>query len=240
MNIKRPVQLGIAIATGVIAAVVVVEVRQHAASTHAAAVQAPAAQAPAGVVPTEPPAVPGAPNIASAPRKSGQAPPTPAVVAHPIEGSDRVVYTIVAPRLQLAKSAYDMPRDGDSAARLPESATIAPLPNSVAGHPELPPGVAYASDKDPVQIVSVEIEPSPVHLGGTVNGRVMTSSNAASVTAQFGAFRVNVPKIAPGTFALQARVPRVPWWHRQIDVVIIAVRTDGATISAVIPVDLAL
>lgn len=102
----------------------------------------------------------------------------------------------------------------------------------------LPPGVTYASDTDPVRIVAVSFDPEHPSRGDTVQAQITCTSNAAAVTARVGTIVVNVPKKAPGIFAATLRLPPLPFYASHQDVVITAIRTDGAKTQRTISVDL--
>ena len=91
----------------------------------------------------------------------------------------------------------------------------------------LPYGVPYASDTDPVRIISCILSSTTVHPGDKITGDVVTSSNAASVTARVGAFSVEVPKVAPGKFHLLLQLPSMPLPPGDTKLIVTAVRTDG-------------
>ncbi len=109
-------------------------------------------------------------------------------------------------------------------------------PSLATGDP-LPPGVPYASNTDPVRIVSVSYKPEWIERGGTVTARVVCTSNAAAVTGQVGTVRVLFPKKAHGIFVATLHVPALPFYPAHQDVVITAIRTDGATVQRTISVD---
>ncbi|HEY5095360.1 MAG TPA: hypothetical protein VII69_09615 [Candidatus Eremiobacteraceae bacterium] len=104
----------------------------------------------------------------------------------------------------------------------------------------LPKGVPYASDTDPVRIVSVLLSSNIVHPGDKVTGDVVTSSNAASVTARVSAFSVAVPKIAPGKFHLEMKLPSLPLPPGDTKLTITAVRTDGKSTTREIAITVVL
>jgi hypothetical protein len=104
----------------------------------------------------------------------------------------------------------------------------------------LPQGVPYASDTDPVRIVSVALSSNIVHPGDNVTGDVVTSSNAASVTARVSAFSVAVPKVAPGKFHLEMKLPSVPLPPGDTKLTITAVRTDGKSTTREIAITVVL
>jgi hypothetical protein len=104
----------------------------------------------------------------------------------------------------------------------------------------LPAGVPYASDKDPVQIVSYVLSSTIIHPGDKVTGDVVTSSNAASVTAQVGSITVAVPKIAPGKFHLLLQLPSMPLPPGAEKLIITAIRTDGVRTTREVPITVVL
>jgi hypothetical protein len=103
---------------------------------------------------------------------------------------------------------------------------------------ELPRGVIYASDADPVRITSVVFDPSHPAAGDTVSAQIVCTSNAAAVTAKVGTIIVNVPKRAPGIFRTTLRVPELPLYSAHQTVIITAIRMDGAKTQRSISVDL--
>jgi len=101
----------------------------------------------------------------------------------------------------------------------------------------LPPGVRYARPKDPVAIDRIIVSQNPMHAGSSVTGTVITTANAAAVTAQAGTYRINLPKVAPGTFRVTVVVPRLWWWDWRGNVTVTAIRSDGAKVTRDIPVE---
>ena len=93
---------------------------------------------------------------------------------------------------------------------------------------DLPPGVPYASNTDPVRIVSVLVSAQSVRRGDRVGALVVATSNAAAVTAQTGTFRVQLSRRAPGIFQ---GAQDIPWWAPAgvHPVTFTAIRTDGMT-----------
>ncbi len=94
---------------------------------------------------------------------------------------------------------------------------------------KLPAGVPYAAPTDPVRIVSVVLSSYDVHAGDPVFARVVTTSNAAALTAQVGTYRVHVPRVAPGIFETTLNVPRVVVPHHKVVILLTAIGADGAT-----------
>jgi len=102
----------------------------------------------------------------------------------------------------------------------------------------LPQGVIYASDVEPVRITAVAFDPEHPSAGDTVRAQITCTSNAAAVTARVGSIVVNVPKKAPGIFQTTLQLPSLPFYSSHQDVVITAIRTDGAKTQRTISVDL--
>ncbi len=102
----------------------------------------------------------------------------------------------------------------------------------------IPSGVPIASDTDPVRIVSVSLSSTEFHPGDLVSGRVVTTSNAAAVTAQVGTIRVGVPRVAIGHFILSLQLPYSPLPAGPQKLIISAVRKDGARATRVVDVRL--
>ncbi len=135
----------------------------------------------------------------------------------------------VGPQVRSAPTSYPT-------LMVPSSPNVAANLQIRSAHPDLPPGVPYATPTDPVQIQSVTFSPDHVHAGDVASARILTTSNAAALTARIGTYQVNVPKVAPGTFALSITVPSLLPTH-QFEIVVTAIRADGATAQRVVPVD---
>lgn len=90
---------------------------------------------------------------------------------------------------------------------------------------------------DPIAIQSVQLSENPIHPGSRVSGTIVATCNVAAVTAQVGTFRIGVPKTSPGIFQATVDVPHFIWPGR-FRLVVTAMRTDGATVSTTIPIDL--
>lgn len=106
-------------------------------------------------------------------------------------------------------------------------ALATPQPSQSAA--PLPPGVPYAAPSDPVQIESVSLSSEVVRAGELASARVLTTSNAAAMLARIGSYQVNVPRVDIGTFSLAVRVPKVVLPGYRAQIVLIAIRADGAT-----------
>ena len=105
---------------------------------------------------------------------------------------------------------------------------------------DLQPGVPYASSTAPVRIASVKLSARSFHSGDMASGRVITTSNVAALTARIGSYQVNVPRLAPGVFALSLRVPYIPLPVHQVNIVITAIRADGVTAQRTVPIEVHL
>ncbi len=93
----------------------------------------------------------------------------------------------------------------------------------------LPTGVPYAAPDDPVRIAAVELPSDTLRGGQMATATVITTSNAAAVTAKIGGYLLDVPKTAPGTFVAAVRIPRLPLPSYRARIVVTAIRADGAT-----------
>ena len=106
-----------------------------------------------------------------------------------------------------------------------------------AATPEpVPSGVPVAADSDPVRIVSVSLSSTDFHPGDLVSGRVITTSNAAAVTAEVGTIRVGVPRVAIGKFRISMQLPNIPLPVGPQKLIITAVRRDGARATRAVDV----
>jgi hypothetical protein len=98
------------------------------------------------------------------------------------------------------------------------------------------PGMSRSAN-DVMKITSIHLSENPLHAGDDVTGTVTTSLNIASVTAQAGTFRIELPKVAPGRFRTTVQVPRLAFWDWKGFVTITAIRTDGAQIQSLVPIE---
>ena len=105
---------------------------------------------------------------------------------------------------------------------------------SAAGTAALPPGVPYAAPTDPVRIAAIELPEGTLHGGDTATATVITTSNAAAVTARIGGYVLNLPKTAPGTFVMAVHIPRMPFPSYRARIVVTAIRPDGATVQSTV------
>src|SRR5450755_1411471 len=138
---------------------------------------------------------------AIAPQSGASEAPKPTAFVTPQSGASEATKTggLVTPQSgasEAAKAAGAEPR----AVTSPMMSGVPASGVTSAAGDTLPPGVPYASDTDPVRIVSYILSSTVIHPGDAITGDVVTSSNAASVTARVGSFSVAVPKVAPGKF----------------------------------------
>ena len=89
---------------------------------------------------------------------------------------------------------------------------------------------------DPIAIQSVHISENPIRAGSHVEGTVIATCNVAAVTAQVGTFRVGLAKRSPGVFHTAVDVPHLVW-PGHFKLVVTAIRTDGATVSTTLPIE---
>jgi len=87
------------------------------------------------------------------------------------------------------------------------------------------------------RIVSVALSRTRIHPGDVVSGRVVTSSNVASVEVRVATYSFSLPRIAPGTFALTYTVPPIPFFIRgAFDLNVIARNARGDAVTRAIPI----
>ncbi len=105
-------------------------------------------------------------------------------------------------------------------------ATLPPPPRKV---PRLAPDAAP-------QILDVAVSETTVQPGDRVVGRVVTSSNVASVEARIGGYAVNLVKVGVGRFELTYTVGPLPWFIRgNFNMQVIARNTRGHIVTRAIP-----
>ena len=92
---------------------------------------------------------------------------------------------------------------------------------------------------DPIEIESVQLSENPIRAGSQVSGTVLATCNVAAVTAQVGSYRIGVPKTSPGVFRTTVNVPTFVW-PGKFELVVTAIRTDGATVQKSLPIELIL
>ncbi|MDQ2817448.1 MAG: hypothetical protein M3T49_04455 [Candidatus Eremiobacteraeota bacterium] len=57
------------------------------------------------------------------------------------------------------------------------------------------------------------------------------------MTARVGTIEVAVPKIAPGTFHMEVRVPHLPLFNGRMNIVFTAIRADGVRAERTVPIE---
>lgn len=117
-----------------------------------------------------------------------------------------------------------------SASRTPVSPSPVVTPPKLAVKvPRLPPDAAP-------QILAVAVSETTVQPGDTVSGRVVTTSNVASVQARIGGYAMTLEKTGVGRFALTYKVAPLPWFIRgTFTMRVIAKNTRGDTVERTIP-----
>jgi hypothetical protein len=118
----------------------------------------------------------------------------------------------------------------------PTGATAAPSASATPSQTP-PPTPPIAAPNAPPRIVAIQISNQTVHVGDTISGSVVTSSNVASVEARIATFSIGVPKVGVGRFALRYVVPDVPFFfHGEYQLMVTARNTAGAAVSTVVPI----
>jgi len=191
-------------------------------------------------------------------RTAGQAPPTPAPLGSgakvpPIPqvqisaGSGQATASASPPQYYASASptvSAPSPVSSQLASPMAQATGSRPVLPVVSAQPvqgatrsgDLPPGVPYASNTDPVRIASIKLSSDEVRGGDLASATVITSSNAAAMTARIGTYQISVPRTAPGTFAISIRVPHLPLVRQTVNIVVTAIRSDGATAQTTVPV----
>jgi hypothetical protein len=86
------------------------------------------------------------------------------------------------------------------------------------------------------QILDVAVSETTVHPGDRVYGRVVTSSNVASVEARIGGYAMSLVKTGVGRFELTYTVGPLPWFVRgNFTMQVIARNTRGDAVTRVVP-----
>ncbi|MGB8151942.1 MAG: hypothetical protein WCE97_12200, partial [Candidatus Cybelea sp.] len=110
----------------------------------------------------------------------------------------------------------------------PPSPVVTP-PKLAVKVPRLPPDAAP-------QILAVAVSETTVQPGDTVSGRVVTTSNVASVQARIGGYAMTLAKTGVGRFALTYKVAPLPWFIRgTFTMRVIAKNTRGDAVERTIP-----
>ncbi|MBV9719531.1 MAG: hypothetical protein JOZ77_09430 [Candidatus Eremiobacteraeota bacterium] len=102
--------------------------------------------------------------------------------------------------------------------------------------PPAPKKVARLLPAAAPQILGVAISETLVHPGDRVFGRVVTTSNVASVEARIGGYAVSLAKVGVGRFELTYTVGPLPWFvHGNFTMQVIAHNTRGDTVTRDVP-----
>jgi hypothetical protein len=109
----------------------------------------------------------------------------------------------------------------------------------VAAAPRPAPTVHFLPPNAAPQIISVHVSETTVHAGDHVWGKVVTTSNVASVEARIGSYAMSLNKIGIGRFALAYTVAPLPWFvHGTYAMRVIAKNTRGDTVERTIPLSI--
>lgn len=165
-----------------------------------------------------------------------QSSPPPPVRSQPLRvpaGSAPLPRSSAAP----GRAAKSSPALSQAAVSPPASATPGPTTapsGAIAAKPVLrvpllPPNAAP-------QIISVDVSETTVRAGDHVFGKVVTTSNVASVEARIGNYAMSLNKVGVGRFALAYTVAPLPWFvHGTFAMRVIAKNTRGDTVERTIP-----
>lgn len=109
------------------------------------------------------------------------------------------------------------------------STQAAPAPNLTQQVPRLKPDAAP-------QILAIAVSETAVQPGDRVSGRVVTSSNVASVEARIGGYAMTLSKVGVGRFEITYTVRPLPWFIRgTFTMQVIARNTRGDAVERAIP-----
>jgi hypothetical protein len=102
--------------------------------------------------------------------------------------------------------------------------------------PPVPKKVLHLSPSAAPQILNVAVSETTVHPGDRVFGRVLTTSNVASVEARIGGYAVTLVKVGVGRFELTYTVGPLPWFIRgNFTMQVTARNTRGDAVTQAIP-----
>jgi hypothetical protein len=128
-----------------------------------------------------------------------------------------------------------------SAATPTPSPTPSPAPVVTPKHlgaslPPPPKKVPRIAANAAPQILNVAVSETAVSPGDRVFGRVVTTSNVASVEARIGGYAVSLVKTGVGRFELTYKVGPLPWFVRgNFTMQVIARNTRGDAVTRAIP-----
>jgi hypothetical protein len=87
---------------------------------------------------------------------------------------------------------------------------------------------------DGPHILEIFLNDRQIHAGGSLNVRVLTSTNVVGVEARALGRFIAIPQNGPGLFSLAYTMPGgIPFWllNRNYDIVIAAATADGRQVS---------
>lgn len=121
----------------------------------------------------------------------------------------------------------------------PSAAPIGtPMPSPAPSGSPSPTPLQLPADALP-QIVDVLLSSMTLHGGDTFSGRVVTSTNVASLEVRMAGQSINVPRTDLGVFALTYQVPNIPFFARgNYTAQVIARNAKGDTAERDIPIAL--
>src|SRR5579875_2194713 len=135
------------------------------------------------------------------------------------------------------------PRPVPTATPLSSAPIVTPsaMPSITPGNvatllPAAPKKVPMLRPNAPPQILRIAISETTVHPGDRVFGRVLTTSNVASVQARIGGYAMSLAKVGVGRFELTYTVAPLPWFVRgNFTMQVIARNTRGDTTTRDVP-----
>ena len=119
--------------------------------------------------------------------------------------------------------------------RLEPLANARPVPSN---HPKPAPTIAIPrrSPDAPPEIVAIDVSSTSISSGDTLWGKVLTSSNVASVEVRIATYGIGLKKIGVGRFALAYRLAYVPFFVRgTYPMHFIARNTRGDAVDRTLP-----
>lgn len=93
----------------------------------------------------------------------------------------------------------------------------------------------------PSKILEIDLNDKTLHAPGEVRVRVLTTTDVVSVVVRAMGREISVPRVIPGLFAAEDKIPHVPFFLRghTYDVDFIAASGDGKSTTITLPIDLA-
>ena len=135
----------------------------------------------------------------------------------------------------LPPSARPSQRPAATIAPSPPSSP-SPAPTKLTTQAPAPPKVERLPPGSPPQILDVAVSRTTVQPGDRVFGRVVTTSNVASVEARIGNYSLNLAKVGVGRFELSYTVGPLPWFiHGHFTMHVIARNARGDAAMRAIP-----